>query len=150
MQPMHDPGIPQPAHAGPRLSCGVGRTCDVEAAAEGMLRRLVRSYEGVLPRSQVACTLRDFVALMRRFAASNAARTPREDYPPAVHIMHGGDDGGGCAEEGMHAESEGGVEQKMRVMVKGAGEAIACVLATLVATSMTLQAELERQVWLSP
>lgn len=163
MQSMHDASSAPPA-ARPQISCGVGRCCDAETAVAGMLRRVVRTYEGALPRRRVCGVLRGFLALLQRFASSNAAGGPQEQYPPSVHIVSGSDSGSGGsvgsggsggASVSVTVEPQigyaslmalGECTPEMRELVAAASASIGCVVGTLVSTAMAIQAALERPV----
>lgn len=91
LAPMHEAGNtpPAPAQLRPQISYGVGQTCDAETAVVGMLRRLVCTYEGAMPRHRVCALLRQFLQMLQRFASSNAAAGPQEQYAPALHLTGG-------------------------------------------------------------
>lgn len=152
MQPVLEPGSDPHDQSRPRISCGVGQCCDAETAVSGMLRRLVRTYEDTVPRRRVCVVLRDFVAVLQRFASGNAATTPQEQYPPAVHVVSRGSDGVEVTVEPQFAAAVNmwGDVEELGALVAGASMALACVFGTLVCTTLQILAELERQVRLVP
>lgn len=118
----------------------------------GMLRRLVRRYEGMVARQRVCGVLRDFVATLQRFASGNAAASPQEQYPPAVHVVSRGADGVAVTVKPQFAaalELGGGIEEP-GALTTGASMALACVFGTLVRTTLQILAQPERQVRLVP
>lgn len=138
----------------PSLTCGVGGSCDAETAVAGMLRRLVWKYEAVLPRERVCCVLRGFLGLVQRFAAGNAASAPQEYYPAAVRILRGNGREPVVAvtpteRPAMQELDEalaGSDRDSLAALVSGASDSIACVIGTLVATTVQLIDELEQRV----
>lgn len=148
MQPMHEPhsSLPIMMPQRPQISCGVGRCCDAETAVTGMLRRLVRRYEGVLPCGRVCGLLRGFVEMLQRLASGNAAATPQEQYPPAVHVIS--PRGGAGVAVTVEPQFVAAMEMwgdELRDVVAGASAALACVFGALVCTTLQILAALERQ-----